>query len=76
MRRGDVAKVTLRDVADRAGVHPSTVSRALDPKKGSLVNEETRTRIRAAAEELGYRGNAVASGLRRGADRHARDRRS
>ena len=61
-----MAKVTLRDVADRAGVHPSTVSRALDPQKGSLVNEETRTRIRVAAEELGYQGNAVASGLRRG----------
>lgn len=59
-------KVTLKDVARRAGVHPSTVSRALDPAKGSLVNEETRSRVRAAAEELGYRGDAIASGLRRG----------
>jgi LacI family transcriptional regulator len=58
--------VTLKDVAAKAGVHPSTVSRALDPEKGSLVRDETRARVRAAAEELGYQGDAVASGLRRG----------
>lgn len=61
-----VPKVTLRDVAEHAGVHVSTVSRALDPDRGALVNEQTRSRVRAAAEELGYQGNAVASGLRRG----------
>lgn len=59
-------KVTLKDVAERAGVHVSTVSRALDPDRGALVNDQTRTRVRAAAEQLGYQGNAVASGLRRG----------
>lgn len=58
--------VTLKDVAARAGVHPSTASRALDPDRGSLVREETVRRVRAAAEELGYQGDAVASGLRRG----------
>lgn len=58
--------VTLKDIAQKANVHPSTVSRALDPAKGSLVNEETRRRVRAAADELGYRPDAVASGLRRG----------
>lgn len=57
---------TLRDVADRVGVHPSTVSRALDPASSSLVNAETRARVIAAAEELGFRVDAVASGLRRG----------
>lgn len=61
-----MAKVTVNDVAARAGVHASTVSRALDPEKSSLVAEETRSRVRAAAEELGYRGDAVARGLRRG----------
>jgi LacI family transcriptional regulator len=61
-----VSSVTLKDVARRAGVHPSTVSRALDPDKGSLVRDETRARVRAAAAELGYQGDAVASGLRRG----------
>jgi LacI family transcriptional regulator len=58
--------VTLRNIADELGVHPSTVSRALDPAKAWLVNEETRARVRAAAEELGYRRDIVASGLRRG----------
>lgn len=57
---------TLRDVADRVGVHPSTVSRALDPASSNLVNAETRARIIAAADELGFRVDAVASGLRRG----------
>jgi LacI family transcriptional regulator len=59
-------KVTLKDVADKAGVHPSTVSRALDPEKGYLVRDETVARVRIVAEELGYQGDAVASGLRRG----------
>ncbi len=59
-------KITLKDVAAKAGVHPSTASRALDPGKGSLVRDETVARVRAAAEELGYQGDAVASGLRRG----------
>lgn len=59
-------KVTLKDVADKAGVHPSTVSRALDPEKGYLVRDETVARVRVVAEELGYQGDAVASGLRRG----------
>jgi len=61
-----VSKVTLKDVAAKAGVHVSTASRALDPTKGSLVRDDTVLRVRAAAEELGYQGDAVASGLRRG----------
>jgi LacI family transcriptional regulator len=61
-----LAKVTLKDVAEKAGVHPSTVSRALDPEKGYLVRDETVARVRAVSEELGYQGDAVASGLRRG----------
>lgn len=57
--------VTLKDVARLAGVHPSTVSRALDPSKNALVNPETRTRVMAAAQELGYRHDILAAGLRR-----------
>lgn len=59
-------KVTLKDVAQRAGVHVSTVSRALDPEKAQLVGPETRERVQMAASELGYQGDAIASGLRRG----------
>lgn len=58
--------MTVRDIAERAGVHASTVSRALDPEKSSLVSHETRVRVRAVADELGYRGDAVARGMRSG----------
>ena len=64
--RFDVATVTLKDVAQRAGVDVSTASRALSADKSSLVRASTRNRVLAAAEELGYRGNLQASALRRG----------
>ena len=55
---------TLRDVARLAGVHPGTVSRALNPQTRSLVNERTARRVLDAAQELGYRPNPIARGLR------------
>lgn len=61
-----MARVTLRDVAEEAGVDISTASRALSSDKSSLVNVATRNRVVAAAERLGYRGNVQASALRRG----------
>jgi LacI family transcriptional regulator len=57
--------VTLRDIADAAGVSVSTVSRALDERAPSRT--ETAQRIRSIADELGYRRNTFASNLRRGA---------
>lgn len=57
---------TLRDIAERVGVHSSTVSRALDPTTANQVSPQTRARIRLVADELGFRVDAVASGLRRG----------
>jgi LacI family transcriptional regulator len=56
--------VTLRDVARVAGVHPATVSRALNEETRALVNEETARRVLKAAEELGYRPNPIARGLK------------
>lgn len=56
--------ITLRDVARLAGVHPGTVSRALNPETRALVNEQTAQRVLAAATELGYRPNPIARGLR------------
>jgi LacI family transcriptional regulator len=56
--------VTLKDVAARAGVHPATVSRALNPETRSLVSDETADRILAVADSLGYRPNTVARSLR------------
>ena len=55
---------TLRDVARVAGVHPGTVSRALNPQTRGLVNERTARRVLDAAKELGYRPNPIARGLR------------
>ncbi len=53
-------RVTSIDVAKRAGVSQSTVSRTFS---GEAVAEETRARVLAAASELGYRPNAIARSL-------------
>ena len=57
-------KVTLRDIAAAAGVHVSTVSRALDPATSGTLSEELVARIRAIAADTGYRRNHIASSLR------------
>jgi LacI family transcriptional regulator, galactose operon repressor len=56
--------VTLRDVAQAAGVHPSTVSRVLLPDTRSLVHDETAARVEAAIRDLGYRPNPLARSLK------------
>ena len=59
------ARVTLRDVADRAQVHYATASTVLNGAKGSTrVSEKTSRRVLQAAEELGYRVNRTAQQLR------------
>jgi LacI family transcriptional regulator len=57
---------TIKQIADAAGVHPSTVSRALDPKKRHLVAEDVARRISSQAEALGYQPNRLAANLRLG----------
>lgn len=59
-------RVTLKDVADLAGVNRVTVSVALgrSPQGGTRVSEATRQRILAAARELGYTPNLIARALR------------
>lgn len=49
------------EVAKRAGVSQSTVSRVFTP--GASVSPKTRKRVLEAARELGYRPNALARGL-------------
>ncbi|MDQ0821614.1 LacI family transcriptional regulator [Arthrobacter sp. V4I6] len=55
---------TIDDVARVAGVHRSTVSRALNPRTQVKLSPETTRRVQRAARELGYVPNAVARGLR------------
>lgn len=58
--------VTLKDVALASGVSVSTVSRILDDRTPRSTSATAR-RVRAVADELGYRRNVSASSLRRGA---------
>lgn len=53
--------VTLDDVADAAGVHPSTVSRSLS--RPQLVSPDTLVRVQAAVSRLGYVPNRAARQL-------------
>ncbi len=60
-------KVTSLDVAERAGVSRSAVSRVFTP--GASVSEKTAQKVRAAARELGYRPNILARSLLTGRSR-------
>lgn len=62
-----VSRPTLSHVSQKAGVSLFTASRAL--RDGEGVAAKTVTRVRAAAEELGYVPNSVARALR-GASTH------
>ncbi|HET6158591.1 MAG TPA: substrate-binding domain-containing protein [Dongiaceae bacterium] len=55
---------SIRTLAGSLGLSITTVSRALDGYPD--VAEETRERVRKAADELGYRPNAAARRLRKG----------
>lgn len=61
------ATVTSADVARHAKVSQSAVSRAFTP--GASVSAETRRRVIAAAEALGYRPNALARAMISGRSR-------
>jgi DNA-binding LacI/PurR family transcriptional regulator len=56
--------VTLKDVAERAGVSRSAVSRTFT--SGASVSGKTRAKVEKAAAELGYSPNALASSLTTG----------
>jgi DNA-binding LacI/PurR family transcriptional regulator len=57
--------VTLQSIAKKAGVSMKTVSGALHGGEVRM-SEETRERVRAAADELGYVTNFAAQSMRRG----------
>jgi LacI family transcriptional regulator len=55
---------TMREVAEKAQVSPTTVSHVINNTRH--VSEVVRSRVLAAMHELGYRPNALARSLRRG----------
>jgi LacI family transcriptional regulator len=64
-RRASAATpVTQKQVAERAGVHVSTVSRILRRKEPASGWSASALRVLSAADELGYRPNQVAASLR------------
>ncbi|WP_026126807.1 LacI family DNA-binding transcriptional regulator [Nocardiopsis xinjiangensis] len=54
--------VSIKDVAEAAGLSVATVSRALNGQ--SAVSDTARAKVLSAAESLGYRPNVVARSLR------------
>jgi LacI family transcriptional regulator len=56
-------RATIRDVAQRAGVSIGTASKALNDN--GRLKTETRERVIAAAQELGFRPNSLAQSLHR-----------
>lgn len=54
--------ITLKDIAEKAGVSMMTVSRVINGNQGK-VSEKTAARIRALADEMGYIPNSSARSL-------------
>ena len=54
----------IKQIAERAGVHASTVSRVLNPHTRALVSDEVAVRVLKIAESLRYTRNPLAVGLK------------
>jgi len=57
-------RVTIKDVAERSGVSITTVSHVLNEVPGKRVSPQTRARVLEVADELLYKPNRLARGLR------------
>ncbi|RMT91939.1 hypothetical protein ALP39_01434 [Pseudomonas marginalis pv. marginalis] len=62
------SRVTMLDVAERAGVSKASVSRFIGDDR-ALLSDAIALRIEQAIEQLGYRPNQMARGLKRGRTR-------
>ncbi len=59
-----MARITIKDLAKRLNINPSTVSRALRDRPD--VSTELKLKIKNLAEKLGYKPNYLAINLRSG----------
>ena len=57
-------RVTIKDVAEKAGVSTSTVSRVLSPQVNNYMRGETKEKVLKAIKELDYRPDIRAQSLR------------
>lgn len=56
--------VTMKDIAAQLDISTVTVSKALSDREG--VSTELREKIKSVAEEMGYRYNSLAKGMKEG----------
>lgn len=54
----------IKEIAEKLGIHPATVSRALNDDV--RISEKTRVLVKKVAEEIGYKPNLLAKYLRKG----------
>lgn len=59
-----MGRLTIKDVAKAAGVHPATASRALNPRLPGRISAATTERVERAATALGYVVDPVGRSLR------------
>src|SRR6478736_1615830 len=65
MTRSTVSpRITLLDVAERAGVSRTTASFVLTGRRDMRISADAEERVRRAARELGYRPSLLARSLR------------
>lgn len=57
-------KVSLKDIAQKAGVSTTLVSYVLNNQKVNRINKQTAEKIRQVARQLHYRANLVAKSLK------------
>lgn len=62
MKKKDLQKASIHDLARKLRLSPATISRVLN--NHPHVHKETRRKVMAMVEEVGYKRNAMASGLR------------
>jgi len=58
------SRVRIKDVAQHLGISTSTVSRALNPKTSNMISSDVVSKVKRAADKLGYTMDFAAASLR------------